>query len=70
MLPLEIISKILILRGKHPESILINEFIDKLKFYLFTPISEGGGNFNTLPVYKNFKITFKLLIIIYNNNCM
>ena len=52
MLPLEIISKILILRGHHPESILINELINRLKFYLLTPISEGGGNFNTLPVYK------------------
>jgi hypothetical protein len=52
MLPLEIISKILILRGKHPESILIDELINKLSTYLLTPISEGGGNFNTLPIKK------------------
>jgi hypothetical protein len=70
MLPLEIISKILILRGHHPESKLINELINRLKFYLLTPISEGGGNFNTLPVYKKSYITLKLLVILYNNSCM
>ncbi len=67
-MPLEIISKILILRGKHPESILIDELINKLKFYLLTPISEGGGNFNTLPVYKKSYISLKLLVILYGNS--
>ncbi len=68
MLPLEIISKILILRGKHPESILIDELINKLSTYLLTPISEGGGNFNTLPIKKKSFISLNLLIIIHENN--
>ena len=68
MLPLEIISKILILRGKHPESILIDDLINKLSTYLLTPVSEGGGNINTLPIKKKSFIRLNLLIILHENN--